>query len=62
MLASERWEILLDIKDRLEVLYTQKGEASKSGDWTLTDAIDNEISEVKEQRDGIRDLDTSQDL
>ena len=56
MLAAKRREVLLDIKDRLNALYAQKDQAGKSGDWTLADAIGDEILEVKAQREGICDL------
>ena len=57
MLASKRRELLLDIHDRLSALYVQKDEASKSGDWTLADAINSDILEVKAQRAEIHDRD-----
>ena len=57
MLALERQELLLDIKDRMAALYVQKDEAGKSGDWALADAIKSEILEVKAQRAEIHDRD-----
>ena len=58
MLASERRDLLLDIKDRLAGLNIQKDAAGKDGDWELADSIEKEISEVKAQSDTICDLDT----